>query len=981
MKKKSIFAALFLISGFLIFPATAGYNLGGWFDFNLQKAFSIISNPIAPNAPSDFFIDNSKMPTLKALFSDPEGKSGFINFAIFAGTFAGNCPTSGDLTSGRSTEVQNNSIAEWQSSINLSPGDYFFCAAAENIDAAMSSWVFGLDFQIQNTAPNLPEKTSETNANPRAFGLKFSDIDGDNGVMHLRIATDAAVCLSGPDSDPAVAQTEDLSFPLGGATELLASFMTEKLPASDYFFCAQAEDDEAATSNWVELSRFSVTEEYSPPPTQNSDPNTPTFVGQKIDFETVSQFSAKFSDPDGDAGKVYFYISPNCQNAKKSGVISVQNNLTAVWNVETKFDFGTYFWSAKSVDASGAESSCQKLGSFSRKKPPEPDSKSKNDSKKTEEKSGSGTRAAVAAKIKKEKPKEITLKISAPRNSKLKAAASENSIPLQENLEIGQINKFGLWESFAFEVENDRAVLPNSDQISPENLQTRFFEPEEILITPPEIFKIAITPVKFEDSTEINQNLFLLSTDKTVRIKIAPGTEILTTTGEKFSDIFHEPQIGASAPVPQNSGISPRKSFSFGGSAQDLTTSRPFSVEVKIEPWLKNPHFFVFEKETNRYRLLRDADSGKFGGEVSPNGRQIKIQTTEIGTFVVADILSRKTFEVLKNENLPEDFGSEIFSDISPENPAHQWAAELWNRFIFSRDSAGKFNPEMKINRADFSTVILRAFLENQKYLYDWENLSAEEKRESLPFVDTEIFADYAPYVAEAKKKEIMKGYRDLTFRPKDTISRAEAITVAARVSGLPIERNLESNFSDIGRKFWFNDYVTFFEKLHFFDFPLGGVFHFESYLSEQNDPSSEILDLKLALKNLGLFAGNLDENFDADLTAAVKKFQTIENVRADGHLNLVTRTVLNSLQIPRSPRQTPSFFPNLEIERGELSKILTMALECAETAAGKKPLVLFDDKFQKRRWRYFHCLNLKKPESEENPEKESGNSVPALIE
>ena len=68
-----------------------------------------------------------------------------------------------------------------------------------------------------------------------------------------------------------------------------------------------------------------------------------------------------------------------------------------------------------------------------------------------------------------------------------------------------------------------------------------------------------------------------------------------------------------------------------------------------------------------------------------------------------------------------------------------------------------------------------------------------------------------------------MGGYPDGSFRPDLPITRAEAVTVLARLSGKEIANN-ESSFADL-RGHWSENYVAHFEKENFFFFKTEGLF------------------------------------------------------------------------------------------------------------------------------------------------------------
>ncbi|MBI5414935.1 S-layer homology domain-containing protein, partial [Candidatus Peregrinibacteria bacterium] len=66
------------------------------------------------------------------------------------------------------------------------------------------------------------------------------------------------------------------------------------------------------------------------------------------------------------------------------------------------------------------------------------------------------------------------------------------------------------------------------------------------------------------------------------------------------------------------------------------------------------------------------------------------------------------------------------------------------------------------------------------------------------------------PYISEAMRRKIVKGYEDGTFRPDANVTRAEAVKillVAARIDVISISSNY---FRDVGKNDWFRTFVNF---------------------------------------------------------------------------------------------------------------------------------------------------------------------------
>lgn len=104
-------------------------------------------------------------------------------------------------------------------------------------------------------------------------------------------------------------------------------------------------------------------------------------------------------------------------------------------------------------------------------------------------------------------------------------------------------------------------------------------------------------------------------------------------------------------------------------------------------------------------------------------------------------------------------------------------------------DDLGNFNPENPITRAEVAAIFSRLTLETMNVQVDFE----------AGFSDISGDDWYHDYVALMEKVGIIKGYEDGTFRPNNSITRAEFATMAARFDRL----------SDINKKA-FDDVSTF---------------------------------------------------------------------------------------------------------------------------------------------------------------------------
>lgn len=106
------------------------------------------------------------------------------------------------------------------------------------------------------------------------------------------------------------------------------------------------------------------------------------------------------------------------------------------------------------------------------------------------------------------------------------------------------------------------------------------------------------------------------------------------------------------------------------------------------------------------------------------------------------------------------------FLDVEFVNPNYDAIAYVQTQGIVSGYEDGTFGPFKKINRAEFTKILIGAQFTEQEI---------EACVPKLSFSD--VFGNewFAPYVCEAGNNGIISGYSDGTFRPSDNVNFAEA--------------------------------------------------------------------------------------------------------------------------------------------------------------------------------------------------------------
>lgn len=172
------------------------------------------------------------------------------------------------------------------------------------------------------------------------------------------------------------------------------------------------------------------------------------------------------------------------------------------------------------------------------------------------------------------------------------------------------------------------------------------------------------------------------------------------------------------------------------------------------------------------------------------NGRDTKIHTFHFTSFAA-----------LKKANAQGSNPTEIemFSDMTG-HWAKKYVDALAKEGVVKGRSAGKYEPEGIISRAEFVTIIGRAF-----------KLEAKSAA-TTPFVDVPDNAWFAPYVQAAYEAGYIKGNEmngKLYFRPADPVTRSEAMKVILMAEKVTAS-GTDDNFDDVKSTDWFAPYVSY---------------------------------------------------------------------------------------------------------------------------------------------------------------------------
>ncbi len=291
-------------------------------------------------------------------------------------------------------------------------------------------------------------------------------------------------------------------------------------------------------------------------------------------------------------------------------------------------------------------------------------------------------------------------------------------------------------------------------------------------------------------------NSFIKIEDGKVHITL-PETHTLTTSNQTTATVTNEsgePVKGVSVtiadkttsktgttdatgkvtlPVKSSSGSSSRPSSSGGGGGSSYS-----STSVKIT-----------DKDGKSVSVSR-SNGTNISTLTLPAGKNLLKDDNYYKITVTASSKPKKGYViVLKDRN-----GNEV-RGATDENGEIVLPSNEHKAYIFGYDD-GTFKPDNDMSRAEAAAIFAR--------------LIAEEKGETIigksNFKDVSSKDWYSSYIGYLEKYDIIKGYADKTFKPDESVTRAEFVTMAVRYYALFNEVKKSSytvNYTDLTKSYW----------------------------------------------------------------------------------------------------------------------------------------------------------------------------------
>jgi len=186
----------------------------------------------------------------------------------------------------------------------------------------------------------------------------------------------------------------------------------------------------------------------------------------------------------------------------------------------------------------------------------------------------------------------------------------------------------------------------------------------------------------------------------------------------------------------------------------------------------------------------------------------MKINKYISGILVGIGFVSSVHFAFAQEEVLPIKETTTIYTDINIGHPEYVAIKYMSENGIINGYPDGSFKPDNLINRAEALKIILEANkIIDPTYIKDNTLGGISFEGGALPFPDIYKSLWYYPYIKKGLEEGIISGYPDGTFKPSQTVNRAESFKMAMESDKIILPEVTENPFADVYKDQWFAKY------------------------------------------------------------------------------------------------------------------------------------------------------------------------------
>ena len=148
-----------------------------------------------------------------------------------------------------------------------------------------------------------------------------------------------------------------------------------------------------------------------------------------------------------------------------------------------------------------------------------------------------------------------------------------------------------------------------------------------------------------------------------------------------------------------------------------------------------------------------------------------------------------------------------LFTDVTRGNNHYEAIKYLYDNGIINGYSDGTFKPNNTVNRVEALKMLMLAF-----------NVGTGPAQQ-LTFSDTDNGAWYATTLGTAVTKGIVAGYNDGTFKPSQTVNKAEYLKMMFKTNNIEVTDSVTANpYADVPKDTWYAPYAYLTNRKNLLD-------------------------------------------------------------------------------------------------------------------------------------------------------------------
>ncbi|MFC1655661.1 septal ring lytic transglycosylase RlpA family protein [Patescibacteria group bacterium] len=186
-----------------------------------------------------------------------------------------------------------------------------------------------------------------------------------------------------------------------------------------------------------------------------------------------------------------------------------------------------------------------------------------------------------------------------------------------------------------------------------------------------------------------------------------------------------------------------------------------------------------------------------------------KLLITTLGAFLIFSVPFIASAQ--SEEAVEEPVDTHVFSDVDVGHPEYVALKYLKEKGILEGYNDGSFKPGNLINRIEALKIILEANGTITDDYVEQNRLGGSNYSTNLDLVSfSDIYKSqwYFPYLKKGVEEGVVQGYEDGTFRPIITVNRVESFKMVMEDDDVVLPEVTENPYVDVNMNEWFAPYI-----------------------------------------------------------------------------------------------------------------------------------------------------------------------------